>query len=77
MSPALAHKCPDTPLLALPCRPRVRAGLYTPRVLLPEGSPPPTHQWKHHAPRWLTTLPKSGYAHTHMEALCSALVINK
>ena len=41
MSPALAHECPDTPRLALPCKPRVRAGLYTPRGLLPEG--PPSH----------------------------------
>ena len=41
MSPVLAHECPDTPLLALPCKPRVRAGLYTPRGLLPEG--PPSH----------------------------------
>ena len=39
MSPALAHGCPDTPLIALPCRPRVRAGLYMPRWLLPEGAP--------------------------------------
>ena len=39
MSPALAHECPDTPRLALPCKPRVRAGLYTPRGLLPEGAP--------------------------------------
>ena len=38
VSPALAHGCPDTPPHALPCRPRVRAGLYTPRGLLPEGS---------------------------------------
>ena len=41
MSPALAHGCPDTPRQALPCQPRVRAGLYTPRGLLPEG--PPSH----------------------------------
>ena len=75
MSPKLAHGCPDTPRQALPCQPRVRAGLYTPRGLLLEG-PPPTYQWKHHAPRWLTTLPRSGYAHTHTEALCSTLVIN-
>ena len=39
MSPALAHGCPDTPRQALPCQPRVRAGLYTPRGLLPEGAP--------------------------------------
>ena len=42
----------------------------------PGGEPPPTHQWKHHAPCWLTTLPRSGYARTHTVALCSALVIN-
>src|SRR3954471_13259731 len=42
----------------------------------PGGEPPPTYQWKHHAPHWLTTLPRSGYACTHTEALCSALVIN-
>src|SRR3954463_5760122 len=41
----------------------------------PGGEPPPTYQWKHHAPRWLTTLPRSGYARTHTKALCSALVI--
>ena len=41
MSPALAHGCPDTPHQALPCQPRVRAGLYMPRGLLPEG--PPSH----------------------------------
>ena len=39
MSPALAHECPDTPRLALPCKPRVRAGLYTPRGLHSEGAP--------------------------------------
>ena len=39
MSPALAHEGPDTPPLALSCKPRVRAGLYTPRGLLPEGAP--------------------------------------
>ena len=33
MSPALAHGCPYTPPLALLCKPRVRAGLYTPRGL--------------------------------------------
>ena len=38
--------------------------------------PPPTHKWKHHAPRWPSTLPRSGYAHAQAEALCSALVIN-
>ena len=38
MSPALAHGCPDTPRQALPCQPRVRVGLYTPRGLLPEGA---------------------------------------
>src|SRR3954463_1742190 len=42
----------------------------------PGGEPPPTYQWKHHAPRWLMTLPRSGYARTHTKALCSALVIN-
>ena len=42
----------------------------------PGGGPSPTYQWKHHAPRWLTTLPRSGYARTHTEVLCSALVIN-
>ena len=42
----------------------------------PGGEPAPTYQWKHHAPRWLTTLPRSGYARTHTEALCSAVVIN-
>ena len=41
MSPALAQECPDTPRLALPCRPHVRAGLYMPWGLLPEG--PPSH----------------------------------
>ena len=41
MSPALAHGCPDTPRQALPCQPRVRAGLYMPRGLLPKG--PPSH----------------------------------
>ena len=38
MSPALAHECPDTPRLALSCKPRVRAGLYTPRGLHSEGA---------------------------------------
>ena len=38
MSPALAHECPDTPRLALPCKPRVRAGLYMPRGLHSEGA---------------------------------------
>ena len=38
MSPALAHGCPDTPHLAPPCKPRVRAGLYTPRGLHSEGA---------------------------------------
>ena len=41
MSPALAHECPDTPRLALPCKPRVRGGCTCPR-----GSPqrePPSH----------------------------------
>ena len=42
----------------------------------PGGEPPPTHQWKHHALCWLTTLPRSGYARTHTEVLCFALVIN-
>ena len=37
---------------------------------------PRTHQWKHHAPRWPSTLPRSGYARAQAEALCSALVIN-
>ena len=41
MSPALAHECPNTPRLALLCKPRVRAGLYTPRGLHSEG--PLTH----------------------------------
>ena len=39
MSPALAHECPDTPRLALSCKPRVRAGLYMPRGLSLEGAP--------------------------------------
>ena len=39
MSPALAHGCPYTPPLALPCKPRVRAGLYTPRGFSSEGAP--------------------------------------
>ena len=39
MSPVLAHECPDTPRLALPCKPRVRAGLYTPWGLSAEGAP--------------------------------------
>ena len=43
---------------------------------LRRGSPPPTHKWKHHAPRWPSTLPRSGYARARVEALCSALVIN-
>ena len=38
MSPALAHGCPDTPRQALPCQPRVRAGLYMPRGLHSEGT---------------------------------------
>ena len=38
MSPALAHECPDTPRLALPCKPRVRVGLYTLRGLHSEGA---------------------------------------
>ena len=38
MSPVLAHECPDTPRLALPCKPRVRAGMYTPRGLHSEGA---------------------------------------
>src|SRR3954465_14725338 len=32
-------RVPRSPHQALPYRPRVRAGLYTPRGLLPEGSP--------------------------------------
>ena len=39
MSPALAHGCPYTPPPALPCKPRVMAGLYTPRGLSSEGAP--------------------------------------
>lgn len=39
MSPALAHECPYTPPPALPCKPHVRAGLYTPRGLSLEGAP--------------------------------------
>ena len=39
MSPALSHGCPDTPRQALPCQPRVRAGLYMPWGPLPEGTP--------------------------------------
>ena len=39
MSLALAHKCLDTPRLALPCKPCVRAGLYMPRSLPSEGAP--------------------------------------
>ena len=38
MSPGLAHECPDTPRLALPCKPRVRAGLCRPRGLHSEGA---------------------------------------
>ena len=38
MSPALAHECPDTPRQALPWKPHVRAGLYTPRGLHSEGA---------------------------------------
>ena len=38
MSPALAHECPNTPRLALPCKPRVKAGLYTPRGLHSKGA---------------------------------------
>ena len=38
VSPALAHECPDTPRLSLPCKPRVRAGLYTPRGLHSKGA---------------------------------------
>ena len=53
-----------------------QGGLYTPRGLSAVGSPPPTHQWKHHTPRWPSTLPRSGYARAQAEALCSALVIN-
>ena len=34
------------------------------------------YQWKHHAPRWQSTRPRSGYARASAEALCSALVIN-
>ena len=41
MSPALAHECPDTPRLALPCKPRVKAGLYMPRGLSVVRSPLP------------------------------------
>ena len=42
----------------------------------PGGGPHPTHKCKHHAPRWPSTLPRSGYARAQAEALCSALVIN-
>ena len=63
-------------LVALPCKPRVREGLYMPRGLLPEGGTHPMPKWKLHAPRWLTTLPRSGYARAQAEALYSALVIN-
>ncbi len=41
----------------------------------PGGAPHPTHKWKHHAPRWPSTLPRSGYARAQAEALCSTLVI--
>ena len=37
-------------------------------VAPPGWEPPPTHQWKNHAPCWLTTLPRSGYARTHTES---------
>ena len=39
MSPTLAHRCPYTPPPTLSCKPRVRAGLYTPRGLSLEGAP--------------------------------------
>ena len=39
MRSVLAHECPYTPPLALPCKPRVMAGLYTPRGLSSEGAP--------------------------------------
>ena len=39
MSPVLVHECLDTPCRALPCKPRVRAGLYMPRGLHSEGAP--------------------------------------
>ena len=39
MGPALAHGCPYKPPLALSCKPRVRAGLYTPRRPPSEGTP--------------------------------------
>ena len=39
MSPALALGCPDTPRLDLPCKPRVRAGMPTPRGLSAVGVP--------------------------------------
>ena len=38
MSPVLAHECLDTPRLALPCIPRVRVGLHTPRGLHSEAA---------------------------------------
>ena len=37
---------------------------------------PPMYQWNHHAPRWPSTLPRSGHARASVEAPCSALVIN-
>ena len=75
MSPVLAHGCPDTPLIAL-VPATCQGGVVHAPGAPPGGAPPPTYPWKHHAPCWLTTLPRSGYARTHTEALCSALVIN-
>ena len=39
MSPALAHEFPDTPPLALSCKPRVRVRLCMPRGFHSEGAP--------------------------------------
>ena len=41
-----------------------------------QRGPPPTYQWKHHAPCWQSTLPRSGYARASAEAPWSILVIN-
>ena len=75
MSPTLAHECPDTPRLALPRKPRVRAGLYMPRGLSAEGAP--SHaQVEALCSALAIDTAEERLADAQAEALCSVLVIN-
>ena len=74
MSPALAHECPYTPPLALPCKPRVRAGLYTPRSLPSEGAPTHVPVEAPCSALGDYTVEERLYARARAEAPCSVLV---